>query len=127
MGPTTDWRDRFRAPNRRFLAWAAERPERRLLLSNESGRYLVYAWEPSAEPRPLPAATKAGYTWLSPDGETVVYVEARHDSEVGHLMRVGWRGEALQPAAPELPHQVPDLAVVPVLDVDDRLAVRAQP
>src|SRR5262249_3636589 len=101
--PSLDWRDRFRAPNRRFLAWAAERPERRLLLSNESGRYLIDAWEPETAPRPLPEAAKAGYTWLSPNGETVVYVEARHDCEVGRLMRVGWAGGQPEAAAPELP------------------------
>src|SRR5437773_2000599 len=91
--PRFDWRAALRAPTRRPIAWAADRPERMLLVSNESGRYLVYAWDrTTGEQQPLPAEAKAGYTWLTPDGEAVIYLRDRDDSEVGTLMRVPWEG-----------------------------------
>src|SRR4051794_716627 len=98
--PTADWRAWLRAPTRRVVAWAADRPERRLLSSNESGRFCLYAWEEGEPPRLLPPAAKAGYTWLSPDGDTLVFVQDADDSEVGQLVRVPWEGGALEPAAP---------------------------
>lgn len=101
---TDDWRERLRAPVMNVIAWALDNPARMLRTSTESGKLRVYAWErDTGRQTALPPVAKPGYTWLSPDGKTIYYIEDTNDSEIGHLIRLPWGGETGEPVAPELP------------------------
>lgn len=102
--PQADWRERMRAPARRFVAWALDDSDRMLLYSTESGQARLYAYDRGTQQQvALPAEAKAGYTWLAPDGRFIYFVRDVHDSEVGHLMRMPWEGGEVEAVAPDLP------------------------
>ncbi|MCW5854359.1 MAG: hypothetical protein KIT87_30095, partial [Anaerolineae bacterium] len=98
-----DWRAAMRAPVQMPVAWAADRPDRLLVFVRGATQARMTAWEVGQEPRPLPPAAKISYTWLSHDCETDYYVKDKHDSQVGHLIRVPWEGGEPEPVAPGLP------------------------
>lgn len=98
-----DWRAGLRASRRFPVAWAIDRPERMLFYAVDGDRLRMHTWEAEGHSLLLPLAAKVGYTWLSPDGSMVYYVEDVDDSEVGFVMRVPWEGGEPKPIAPGLP------------------------
>ena len=98
-----DWRAAMQARVQMPVAWAADRPNRLLVFARDAEQARLTAWEDSGATHPLPPAAKMGYTWPTPDGETVYFVQDQNDSEVGHLMRTPWADGEPEPVAPDLP------------------------
>jgi dipeptidyl aminopeptidase/acylaminoacyl peptidase len=94
------WRRRFRAPVVTLPDWARDAPHRLLLLSNETGRYELHAWDRAGGRRrrvtERPQGTPRGA--LGPAGETVWWFDDRDGDELGV-----WRAEPFAGGAPPRP------------------------
>lgn len=105
--PDALWKQRYRAP--RTYAWPAKyNPERGMAISNRSGVFQLYAWDPaSGELRQLterPTGKIGGV--IDPQGRHVYYHDDQAGDEIGHWVRVPWQADAATPTesiTPDLP------------------------
>lgn len=104
--PAALWKQRFRAP--KTYGWPAKcNPERGMAISNRSGVYQLYAWEPaSGELRQLTdrPAGKAGGV-LDPQGRHIYYHDDQAGDEIGHWVRLPWQAGigGTEDITPDLP------------------------
>ena len=103
-----DWRDRFRVPQVRHVARAADRPDRGVVLSDLDGPIEAYAWDIPAGT--LRRATTQGIATLvagiSPDGATLVHLRDTTGDEHGHLHAAPFEGGDPVDLTPGLPQYV---------------------
>ena len=89
--PDALWKQRYRAP--RTYAWPARtNAGRGMAISNRTGVYQLYAWDPaSGELRQLTdrPTGKAGGV-IDPQGSFVYYHDDKAGDEIGHWVRVPW-------------------------------------
>jgi len=105
--PDAVWKQRYRAP--RTYGWPAVRNAARgMAVSNRSGVYQLYAWEPATgELRQLTERpTGKGGGVIDPQGRHIYYHDDKAGDEIGRWVRVRWEADAASPAediTPELP------------------------
>ena len=110
------WRRRFRAANVGFPAWAKERPERLIHLSNESGTYEVHAWdlERGERRQVTDRAEGTGYrvaSRIDPDGDDIWWWNDAKGDEFGAWTVEPFAGGARRDAAPLPPSYSAGLAL----------------
>ncbi|MFI1888756.1 S9 family peptidase [Streptomyces jumonjinensis] len=117
--PMPEWEQRFRAPRVSLPDWAEDAPDRALFVSNETGKYELYAWDRSTggqrQVTDRPSGTTDGV--LTPDGEWIWWFcdghgessgpgpdsdSAAEGDEFGIWLRQPFAGGADVPAAPGL-------------------------
>lgn len=102
------WRRRYRAPRTSFPAWARDAADRLTYISNEPGRFEVFAWDRATGARRQVTDRPEGTGYrvpprLEPDGERVWWWDDDRGNEFGV-----WRAEPFggggtaEPAAPGL-------------------------
>jgi len=99
------WKQRFRAPIILFTQLAKAAPDRGLVVSNQSGKYQLYAWDvPTGKLRQLTnRPTGIWFGWLAPDGRNVFYLDDKQGNEIGHYVRIPFEGGGSQDLTPDLP------------------------
>jgi dipeptidyl aminopeptidase/acylaminoacyl peptidase len=101
---TESWKARFRVPVT-LIRPAGRNRGRGLAVSNRTGVFQLYAWEPdSAALAPLtdePKGRVAGV--IAPDGAHVYYLKDADGNELGHWVRVPFAGGPPQDVTPSLP------------------------
>jgi hypothetical protein len=99
------WQARFRAPIVGFPTWAADRPERIIYASSESGVYQLHAWDrTTGERRQItnePVGLIAGE--ITPDGEWVVWHRDTTGDESGVWVAAPFAGGTAEPFVEGLP------------------------
>ncbi len=99
------WQARFRAPIVGFPTWAADRPDRIIYASSESGVYQLHAWDrATGERRQItsePVGLIAGE--LTPDGEWVVWHRDTTGDESGVWVAAPFAGGTAEPFVEGLP------------------------
>lgn len=106
LSPSGTWKRRFAAP--RFQTQMAQaNPRRGLVISDESGRYQLYAWDVANGERRRITDAKSGVSFggISPDGAYIYYHQAGADG-AGKWVRVPFAGDVNTPRqdiAPDLP------------------------
>jgi pimeloyl-ACP methyl ester carboxylesterase len=110
MSEITDWERRFRAPILAFPAWAAERPDRLVLASTESGTYQLHAWDRAAGTRiqvtDHPVGVISGRPTL--DGHGVAWFRDETGDETGAWVVTPFEGGEAVPLFPGLPAGWPE-------------------
>ena len=101
------WKRRFRVPVVMFPTWARERPERLLYLSNEGGKFEVYAWDRTTDERRQITDRSEGTGYrvpsrLDPRGEWIWWFDDEKGNELGRWVREPWRGGERETIAPQL-------------------------
>jgi len=104
------WKQRFRAQAVLVTQVAREAPSRGLAVSNRTGVYQLCAWDvPSGELTQLtdqPEGKLLGT--LAPDGSYVCYLDDQQGDEIGHFVRVPFKGGGEKEAiTPDLPPYSP--------------------
>jgi len=99
------WKARFRLPILFQPQVATANPMRGLVVSNQaSDAFQLYTWDvPTSELHQLtnrPDGTTAG--WLSPDGQSVYYLDDQKGNEHGHIVRVPYTGGAAEDLTPAM-------------------------
>ncbi len=86
--PEGSWRDRFRAVTMSLPAWALDRPERAVYLSNASGRYEGYSWDMATDERRQVTDRPEGTLSITLDrtGDSIWWFDDTKGDEKG-----GWR------------------------------------
>ena len=105
LGPEANWRKRFRATDIRWTFLAAQNPQRGLACTNKDGIYQLYAWDvPTGELRQV-TDQPAGVIWgiISSDGNSIYFLKDEGGNEIGHYVRVPFRGGAEEDISPDLP------------------------
>lgn len=104
LGADALWKQRFRVP-RTGARIAVGAPGHGLVISNESGVHQLYAWDVSTgkltQLTRRPEGTDRG--WISPDGRYVYYLADQKGNEIGHYVRVPFRGGEPEDVTPALP------------------------
>lgn len=99
------WKQRFRASSISSTQLASAAPDRGLVVSNQSGKYQLYAWDvPTGNLRQLtdrPTGLMIGS--IAPDGRYVYYLDDQEGNEIGHFVRIPFEGGAPQDLTPDLP------------------------
>ena len=89
------WQARFRAPIVGFPSWAADRPDRIIYASSESGVYQLHAWDrTTGERRQItnePVGLIAGE--ITPDGEWIVWHRDTTGDESGVWVAAPFAGD----------------------------------
>lgn len=103
------WRQRFRAPWIANTQLARQNPAQGLLMSNESGLFQIYRWDPQTNKyeqlthRPDGVLNHA----FSPDGRYVYYLHDEKGNELGHFVRIPYEGGEEVDITPDLPAYSP--------------------
>ncbi len=99
------WKQRYRIPVIVWTEVAKSAPTRGLAVSNQTGKYQLYAWDvPNGQLRQLterPEGVFSGY--LAPDGRHIYYLEDKDGNEIGHYVRVPFAGGEPEDVTPHLP------------------------
>jgi len=99
------WKKRFSAPVVLYTRLARGAPNRGLAISNQTGVFQLYAWEP--ETRRLKQLTfrpeGAIYADISQDGRFIYYLGDQKGNEKGHVVRVPFEGGNPEDITPDLP------------------------
>ena len=98
------WKQRYRVP----ATWtqvAKANPSHGLAISNRSGVYQLYAWDVAkgafSQLTDRPEGVVFGV--IAPDGQYVYYLDDEHGNEIGHFVRVPFKGGIPEDITPELP------------------------
>ncbi|MCB8917458.1 MAG: S9 family peptidase [Ardenticatenaceae bacterium] len=99
------WKERFRAPQVLSARLARRNPGRGLALSNLSGLYQLYRWDPASNALSQlthrPDGTLSHY--FAPDGRYVYYLDDHQGNEIGHMVRIPYEGGPEEDLTPDLP------------------------
>ncbi|GIU97944.1 MAG: peptide hydrolase [Actinomycetota bacterium] len=103
--PTADWRLRFTAPQIAAFTFAAAAPDRWAAVTNESGSWRAWSWDPSTGRRRQVSTLGVGAeeVHLTPDGERVVWWWDATGDERGRWMATPFAGGDPEPLAAGLP------------------------
>jgi dipeptidyl aminopeptidase/acylaminoacyl peptidase len=98
------WKQRFRAPAILWTQIAKAAPACGLTASDRTGTYQLYAWDvPTGDLRQLTERHEGLLGGLlSPDGRYVYYFDDQQGNEIGHYVRVPFKGGAPEDVTPDL-------------------------
>ena len=103
------WKQRFRARSVFMSSIAPRAPKRGLVVSNPTGVFQLHAWDLRSghliQLTDQPEGKMFGT--LAPDGEHVYYLHDRQGDEIGHFVRVPFRGGDPVDITPKLPSYSP--------------------
>ena len=101
------WKRRYRATRLGFPTWARDDPDRLVYLSNQSGRFVVYAWDRRAgthrQVTERPEGT--GYrvpSRIDPSGARLWWFDDAKGNELGHWVREPFTGGTREKIAADL-------------------------
>ena len=99
------WKKRFRLP-RISIQIASYNPRNALVISNESGKYELYAYDIHSDSLRQATHRPSGtvYGMISPDGRHIYYLDDKEGNETGHIVRVPFEGGAPYDMTPTMPY-----------------------
>ncbi|HEX6130407.1 MAG TPA: prolyl oligopeptidase family serine peptidase, partial [Actinomycetota bacterium] len=102
---TPPWRRRFTAPRIADFAWASEAPDRWAAVTNESGSWQAWAWDPAAGRRTRVSTSGVGAeeVHLTADGGDVVWWLDAVGDERGRWVATPFDGGEPRPLLPGVP------------------------
>lgn len=106
---TAAWKQRFRTSAVFTTQIATAAPDRGLAVTNPSGVYQLYAWDvPSGKLTQITSQPEGKmFGTLAPDGEHIYFLDDQSGNEIGHFVRVPFRGGPKQDVTPNLPDYSP--------------------
>jgi len=105
LSPEADWRKRFKLPVVAGTSLAGRNHARGMAVTNQSGVYQLHAWDmATGDLRQLtyaPAGVVIG--GISPDGQYIYYLNDASGNEIGHYVRVPFKGGDAEDITPDMP------------------------
>ncbi|MBI9047182.1 MAG: S9 family peptidase, partial [Anaerolineaceae bacterium] len=99
------WKQRFRTPSIAFAKLAAANPSRGVVTSNISGISQLYAWDTVTNSLHQITHEPTGKLFgaISPNGKFIYYLKDEMGNELGHFVRVPFKGGDPEDITPDLP------------------------